>query len=174
MAIYRLDTLVPEIADDAWIADSAIIIGDARIDSGASIWPQAVIRADNASITIGLNSNIQEAAVLHTDPGLPLTVADHVTVGHQAMLHGCTVGEGSLIGIQAIVLNGARIGRNCLVGAGSVVTEGKTFEDGMLIFGSPARVSRALREDEIARIALGNQTYVQRAVRFRTSLKRIG
>jgi len=133
-----------------------------------------VIRGDTETIRIGRNTNIQDLSVLHADLGKPLTIGDDVTVGHQVMLHGCTIGDGSLIGIQAVVLNGARIGRNCLVGAGALVTEGKEFPDGMLILGSPAKAVRPLQESDIARMQGGAQTYVDRARRFRSGLKRIG
>jgi carbonic anhydrase/acetyltransferase-like protein (isoleucine patch superfamily) len=174
MATYQLDDFAPHIHSTAWIAESAVIIGDAHIGPDASVWSQAVIRADNAPITIGSGSNVQEAAVLHTDPGLPLTIGKNVTIGHQAMLHGCTIGDGSLIGIQAVVLNGASVGKNSLVGAGALITEGKTFEDGVLIIGSPARVARKLRDEEILKLQQSSEVYVKRAAHYRTALKRIG
>ena len=142
MAIYELDGMAPELGEQAWVADSAQVIGDVRLAADSSVWFGAVLRGDSATLTVGEGSNIQDLSVLHADHGVPLTVGRGVTVGHQAMLHGCTIGDNCLIGIQAVVLNHARIGRNCLVGAGSVVTEGKEFPDNSLILGSPARVVR--------------------------------
>lgn len=174
MALFQLDEHVPEIDPSAYVADSAELIGRVSLGEGASVWSQVVIRGDNEPIAIGRNSNVQEGSVLHTDPGCPLVVGEGVTVGHQAMLHGCTVGDGSLIGIQAVVLNRARIGRNCLVGAGALVTEGKEFPDGSLILGSPAKVVRQLGEDDLARLRMSAETYVARARRYKTVLKRVG
>jgi carbonic anhydrase/acetyltransferase-like protein (isoleucine patch superfamily) len=130
-----------------------------------------LLRADNAPITVGPRSNVQENAVLHTDPGFPLHIGADVTVGHQAMLHGCTVGDGSLIGMQAVVLNGAVIGRQCLVGAGAIVTEGKQFPDRSLILGAPAKVVRTLSDDDLARMAGGAQDYAQRAAHYAAALR---
>jgi len=155
------------------VADSAEVIGRVSLGEGASVWYGAVLRGDNEWITIGARSNVQEGAVLHTDMGSPLSLGDEVTVGHQAMLHGCTVGDGSLIGIQAVVLNGAKIGRNCLVGAGAVVTEGKEFPDNSLILGSPAKAVRELTPEQLARIRLGALHYVENAQHHRTQLKKI-
>ncbi len=174
MAIYQLGEHAPDIDPSAYIADSANVIGKARIEANASIWFEVTIRGDNELIAIGENSNVQEGCVLHTDPGFPLTVGKNVTVGHQAMLHGCTVGEGSLVGIQAVILNGARIGKNCLVGAGALVTEGKEFPDNSLIIGSPAKVVRTLSEEDIARMQANTGNYVKRGQLFKQSLKRIG
>ena len=155
------------------MADSAEVIGRVSLGEGASVWYGAVLRGDNEWITIGARSNVQEAAVMHTDMGSPLTLGDDVTVGHQAMLHGCTVGDGSLIGIQAVVLNGAKIGRNCLVGAGAIVTEGKEFPDNSLILGSPAKAVRELTPEQLARMKAGAVGYVEKAQRHRTQLKKI-
>lgn len=174
MAIYQLGEHAPEIDPSAYIAESANIIGKARIEANASIWFNVTIRGDNETITISENSNVQEGCVLHTDPGFPLTVEKNVTVGHQAMLHGCTIGEGSLVGIQAVILNGTKIGKNCLVGAGALVTEGKEFPDNSLIIGSPAKAVRTLTEDDIARMRRGTETYVKRGQFFKQGLKRIG
>ena len=138
MAIYQLDDHTPDIHESAWIADSAQVMGAVSLHANTSVWFNAVIRGDTEIITIGEGSNIQDLAVIHADNGLPVVVGKHVTVGHQVMLHGCTIGDESLIGIAAVVLNGARIGQNCVVGAGSVVTEGKEFPDGSLIMGTPA------------------------------------
>jgi carbonic anhydrase/acetyltransferase-like protein (isoleucine patch superfamily) len=174
MALFQLDDCVPQVHATAYVADSAELIGRVTIGEGASVWSQAVMRGDNEPITIGRHSNVQEGSVLHTDPGCPLVVGEGVTVGHQAMLHGCTVGDGALIGIQAVVLNGAKIGRRCLVGAGSLVTAGKEFADGQLILGSPAKAVRALTDQELAGLRNSAETYVARTQRFKTALKRIG
>lgn len=173
MAIYELDDAVPRIADSAWVADSAQVMGDVELADDASVWFGAVIRGDKAPIRIGRRTNIQDASVLHADVGVPLTLGDNVTVGHQVMLHGCTIGDGSLIGIGAIVLNGARIGKSCLVGAGSLVTEGKEFPDGSMILGSPAKVVRQLTPDQIEGLQQSAQSYVDNARCFRAGLKKI-
>ncbi len=146
MALYELDGVAPRLGEGAWVADSAQVIGAVELGDDASVWFDTVIRGDTETIRIGNGSNIQDGCVLHADDGMPLTLGANVTVGHQVMLHGCTVGDDSLIGIQAVVLNGAKIGRNCIVGAGSVVTEGKEFPDGSLIIGAPAKVVRTLDE----------------------------
>lgn len=174
MPVYRLGDAQPAIADSAWVADSAQVIGDVALGAGASVWFGAVLRGDNTRLQIGARSNIQEGAVLHSDAGQPLTLGDDVTVGHQAMLHGCTVGDGSLIGIQAVVLNGARIGKSCLVAAGAVVTEGKVFEDGWLIIGVPAKAVRPLTPQQIEGLARSAAGYVAKAQRFKAELVRIG
>ncbi|MGA0612606.1 gamma carbonic anhydrase family protein [Caldimonas sp. KR1-144] len=174
MALFQLDDRVPQVHASAYVADSAELIGAVVIGEGASVWSNVTMRGDNEPIVLGRHSNVQESSVLHTDPGHPLSIGERVTVGHQAMLHGCQIGDGALIGIQAVVLNGAKIGRNCLVGAGALVTEGKVFEDGMLILGSPAKAVRPLTEEEIAKMQRGTQTYVDRAQRYKTSLKRLG
>lgn len=163
MALIQLKEVPPRCADDAWVADSAQVIGDATLGAQSSVWYGAVIRADQAPIDLGAGSNVQDGAVLHADPGFPLTVGERVTIGHQAMLHGCTVGDGSLIGIGAIVLNGARIGRNCLVAAGALVTEGKEFPDGVLIVGSPAVVKRALSDEQIQALHASAAHYISNA-----------
>ncbi len=173
MAIYQLGDAVPDVDPSCFVADSAQVIGKVKLARNASVWFNVTLRGDNELISIGENSNVQEGAVLHTDPGVPLTVGDNVTVGHQAMLHGCTIGDGALIGIQAVVLNGAKIGKNCLVGAGALVTEGKEFPDNSLIVGSPARAIRQLDEGAVARMHLGTESYVQRAQLFKTQLKRV-
>ena len=174
MAIYQLDDDIPRIADTAWVADSAQVIGRVELHEGASVWFGAVLRGDNEWITIGRGSNVQDGTVMHTDMGYPLTIGEHVTIGHQAMLHGCTIGDGSLIGIQAVVLNNAKIGRNCLVGAGALVTEGKEFADGSLIMGAPAKVVGQLTPERFERIRQGALSYAQKADRFRRGLKKIG
>ncbi len=173
MAVYELDGVAPTVAPGAWVADSAQVMGAVSLGPDASVWFGTVIRGDTESIRIGARSNIQDASVLHADIGFPLTVGDDVTVGHQVMLHGCTVGDGSLIGIGAVVLNGARIGKHCLVGAGSLVTEGKEFPDGSMILGSPAKVVRSLSAEQIERLRWSAQHYVDNARRFATGLKKI-
>jgi carbonic anhydrase/acetyltransferase-like protein (isoleucine patch superfamily) len=174
VAIYRLGEHAPTIDETAFVADTATVIGKAVLAKNTSVWYGAVIRGDNEMITVGENSNVQEGAVLHTDPGFPLTIEENVTIGHQAMLHGCTVQAGALIGIQAVVLNGAVIGRNCLVGAGAIVTENKTFPDNSLILGAPAKVVRTLSEDDLARLRRNASVYVERRQLFKTALTRIG
>lgn len=174
MAIYQLGEHAPDIDASAYIADSANIIGKARIEAYAGIWFDVTIRGDNELITVGENSNAQEGCVMHTDPGYPLTIGKNVTIGHQAMLHGCTIGEGSLIGIQAVILNGAKIGKNCLVGAGALVMEGKEFPDNSLIIGTPAKAVRTLNEEDIARMKSNTDNYVKRGQFYKTNLKRIG
>jgi len=174
MAIYAFDGLRPHLHDSVYIAEDATVIGQVSLAQGSSVWPQAVLRADNEPIEIGAGSNVQEGAVLHTDPGYPLDVGQNGTIGHQAMLHGCTIGDGALIGIQAVVLNGAKIGKNCLVGAGALVTEGKEFPDNMLIIGSPAKAVRPLTADDITKLQGNAVNYVQRGQLFNTQLKKIG
>src|SRR4051812_39454198 len=175
MALYELDGKAPQLGAGAWVADSAQVIGQVELAENASVWYGAVIRGDTGeTIRIGRNSNIQDLSVLHADFGKPLTIGDNVTVGHQVMLHGCTVGDGSLIGIQAVVLNGARIGRNCIVGAGSVVTEGKEFPDNSLIIGAPAKVVRTLDDATAKALAASAEHYVGNARKHATSLKRVG
>ena len=173
MSIYQYGAWRPEIATDAYVAPGAHVMGKVRLLSRASVWFSAVLRGDNELIEIGEEANVQDGAVLHTDPGYPLTVGARVTIGHQAMLHGCTLGEGSLIGIGAVVLNGAEIGRNCLVGAGALVTEGKVFPDGVLILGTPARVARELTPQAIAALQVNAQHYIERAQRFAQDLQLI-
>ena len=174
MALYQLDEHAPQLAADAWVADSAQVIGQVHLAERTSVWFGSILRADNEPMRIGRGSNIQESCVLHSDPGFALTIGENVTVGHQVMLHGCTVGDGTLIGIQSVVLNGAKIGRNCLVGAGSLVTEGKEFPDGSMILGSPAKVVRPLDAAQIAGLQRAAGHYVQNAARFRSGLKKIG
>ena len=173
MPLYQLDDKVPQIADSAWVADSAQVIGDVRLAEDASIWFHATLRGDNDPITIGEGTNIQDGSVLHTDAGVPLTIGRHVTVGHMVMLHGCTIGDESLIGIGAVILNGARIGRHCLVGAGSLVTEGKEFPDGSMILGSPAKVVRMLTPEQIEGLRASARHYVHNARRYATRLKKL-
>ncbi len=174
MAIYQLDDTAPQIAASAWVADSASVIGRVRLAEGASVWYGAVLRGDNDWITLGRDTNIQDGSVLHTDEGKPLMLGERVTVGHQVMLHGCTVGDDTLIGIQAVVLNGAKIGRKCIVGAGALVTEGKEFPDGSLIVGSPAKLVRPLTPAQFEMLSHLAEHYVAQTQRHRGGLKRIG
>jgi carbonic anhydrase/acetyltransferase-like protein (isoleucine patch superfamily) len=174
MAIYQLGDLVPSIHPDAYISPEATIIGNVTIGAFSSVWPGVVIRGDNDSITIGAGTSIQEGTVLHIDEGCPLKIGDNVTIGHQAMLHGCTIEDGALIGIQAVILNNAVIGKSCLVGAGAVVTEGKEFPPGSLIIGAPAKVARELSPENIARLKISAEHYIERASTFKKSLKKIG
>lgn len=174
MAIYQLGDRIPRIDPTAFVHELATVIGLVFIGKGVTVWPGAVLRGDNEPIRVGDGSNVQESAVLHTDPGCPLTVGNDVTIGHQAMLHGCTIGDGSLIGIQAVVLNRAQIGRDCLIGAGSLVTEGKSIPDGSLVVGSPGKVIRPLSPEDIARMRTNASSYVARGADYRQGLKRIG
>ena len=175
MALYELDGCQPELAEGAWVAESAQVIGRVSLGEDASVWFNAVVRGDQPEpITIGARSNIQDGSVLHADAGVPLTIGEDVTVGHNVILHGCTIGDGTLIGMGAVVLNGATIGKGCLVGAGALVTEGKAFPDGSLIVGSPAVAKRTLDEAQQARLAMGAGHYVHNARRYRDGLKRVG
>ncbi|MBB5715064.1 gamma carbonic anhydrase family protein [Sphingomonas aerophila] len=173
MPCYSIDGKRPQVAADAWIAPSADVIGEAVLGAGASVWFGAVIRADNTPILVGAETNIQEGAMLHSDPGTPLTIGRGCTVGHHAILHGCTIGNDVLIGMGATVLNGAVIGGQCLVGAGALITEGKVFAPGQLILGSPARAVRALDAAAIAALGLSAAHYVARAKRYAAGLGRV-
>jgi len=171
MSVYALDTMVPRLGPGAWVADTARVVGDVELGRDASVWFGAVLRGDNALIRVGAGSNVQDGAILHVDPDSALTVGEFVTIGHQAMLHGCTVGDGSLIGIQAIVLNGARIGRGCLIGAGALITEGKEIPDGSVVMGAPGKVVRQLDPADMARLRASAEGYVMRAAMFRDKLR---
>jgi carbonic anhydrase/acetyltransferase-like protein (isoleucine patch superfamily) len=173
MAIYQLGDNSPAVHPSCYVTESACVVGKSTLQEDVNVWFGATIRADNDDIVIGKGSNIQENAVLHADPGFPLTIGNHVSIGHMAMVHGCTIGDGSLIGIQAVILNGAVIGKNCLVGAGALVTEGKEFPDNSLIIGTPAKAIRTLTEEEIARLRSIAANYVQRSQFFKENLKRI-
>jgi carbonic anhydrase/acetyltransferase-like protein (isoleucine patch superfamily) len=174
MALYQLDAHRPRLARGAWVADSAQVIGNVELAEDASIWFGAILRGDTELLTIGPGSNVQDGSVLHADVGFPLGVGQNVTIGHQVMLHGCTVGDGSLIGIQAVVLNGAKIGKHCLVGAGALVTEGKEFPESSMIIGSPARVVKQLTPEQIAGLQRSAEHYVMNARRFAAGLTKIG
>jgi carbonic anhydrase/acetyltransferase-like protein (isoleucine patch superfamily) len=171
MAIYKLADVSPTIAPSAYVAPSAAVIGNVILAEQSSVWFGAILRGDNEIIRIGVGSNVQDGAVMHTDPGFPLLVGANVSIGHQAMLHGCTVGDGSLIGIQAVVLNAAVIGRGCLVGAGAVITERKVFPDGTLILGAPAKVVRELSAEERGKIVEIAANYAARGAHYRSHLQ---
>ncbi len=174
MAIYRLGDDTPQIAATAFVVDNAQVMGRIVMGEHSSVWYGAVLRGDNDWIRIGARSNVQEGSVLDTDIGFPMSLGDGVSIGHLVMLHGCTIGDGSLVGIGSVVLNGAKIGRNCLVGAGAVVTEGKEFPDHSLILGSPAKVVRELSPEQVERVRAAAEHYVEKSQRHRTTLHRIG
>jgi carbonic anhydrase/acetyltransferase-like protein (isoleucine patch superfamily) len=169
--LYALEDRVPHIADGAWVAENATIIGSVRLAAGSSVWFNCVLRGDNDDLIVGENSNVQDGSVLHTDAGIKLVIGRGCTIGHQVMLHGCSIGDNSLIGIQSVVLNRAVIGRNSIVGAGSLVAEGKQFPDGVLLLGSPAKVVRELTAPEIQVLQYTSQIYVKNAQRFRGKLR---
>lgn len=173
MTLYVLDGAEPELPSDGdyWVAPSADVIGKVKLESGASVWFGAVLRGDNELITVGEGANIQDASVLHTDPGYPLVLGKNVTVGHRAMLHGCVVGENSLIGMGATVLNGAVIGKNAVIGAGALVAEGKTIPDNALVMGIPGKVVRTLSDEEATAMAYAGPHYVENQRRYRKGLK---
>jgi carbonic anhydrase/acetyltransferase-like protein (isoleucine patch superfamily) len=170
MSVYKLGQDVPVLAAGAYVAPNAAVIGKVILAERATVWFGATLRGDNETISIGARSNVQDSAVMHTDPGFPLTVGADVSIGHLAMMHGCTVGEGSLIGIQAIVLNGAVIGKGCLVGAGALITERKVFADGSLIIGAPAKVVRQLSAEERENLLKVAANYAERGAYYRTHL----
>ena len=171
MAIYSIGDRQPVLGREAWIAPNATVIGDVILGDEASIWWNAVVRGDNDTITIGAGTNIQDGSVLHADDGVPLTLGDRVTVGHLVMLHGCTIGEESLIGIKSVILNRAVIGRHCIIGANSLIPEGKVIPDRSLVVGSPGKVVRQLSDEEVAKLQLAAQGYVENARRYRAELK---
>jgi carbonic anhydrase/acetyltransferase-like protein (isoleucine patch superfamily) len=159
------------VDEDYFVAANATVIGKVRLEKNSSVWFNAVIRGDIELITVGENSNIQDGAVLHTDPGCPLSIGKNVTVGHQAMLHGCWIGDNSLIGINAVILSGAKIGKNCLIGANSLVTEGKEIPEGSLVMGTPAKVIKTLTPEQQAELIKSAESYVERSKRFKQELK---
>lgn len=171
--IYELDGVRPQIAEDAWIAPDANVIGDVTLAAGSSVWFGATLRGDTETIAVGPRSNIQEACVLHTDIGFPLTIGADVTVGHKAMLHGCTIGDETLIGMGATVLNGAQIGPGCLIGAGALITEGKVIPPGSLVMGVPGKVVRSLDDASLGALRDSAEHYRQNAARFRGGLRAI-
>ena len=158
-------------SEDIWIAPTAVVIGKVKIAKKASIWWHAVLRGDNEPITIGEGTNVQDGAIMHTDPGFPAIIGDHVTIGHMAMVHGCTIGDGALIGINAVVLNGAKIGNNSLIGAKALVTEGMEIPDNALAVGAPAKVIREVTPENIQRMQAGVQSYIDRAAHYRHQLR---
>ena len=169
--IYNLDNRTPQIDPAAWVADNATVIGTVRLAAGSSVWFGCVLRGDNDDISVGEDSNVQDGSVLHTDPGIKLSIGRGCTIGHQVMLHGCSIGDNSLVGIQSVVLNRAVIGKNSIVGAGSLVAEGKQFPDGVLLMGSPAKVVRELTPAEIQMLQRVLQVYVTNAQRYRAQLR---
>jgi carbonic anhydrase/acetyltransferase-like protein (isoleucine patch superfamily) len=171
MAMYSLGDRQPVLGREAWIAPNATVIGDVILGDEASIWWNAVVRGDNDTITIGAGTNIQDGSVLHADEGVPLMLGDRVTVGHLVMLHGCTIGEESLIGIKSVILNRAVVGRHCIIGANSLIPEGKVIPDRSLVMGSPGKVVRQLSDEEVAKLRLAAQGYVDNARRYRAELK---
>ncbi|MHC3128208.1 anhydrase [Brevundimonas sp. GN22] len=175
MSVYRLGEVAPSLpaAGEYWIAPNASVIGNVTLMEGASIWFNVVVRGDNDPITIGRNSNIQEASILHTDTGYPMVIGEGVTVGHKAMLHGCKIGDNSLIGIGAVVLNGAKIGRNCLIGANALITEGKVIPDNSLVMGQPGKVVRELDEGGVMGLKMSALHYVENWKRFARELSEI-
>jgi carbonic anhydrase/acetyltransferase-like protein (isoleucine patch superfamily) len=174
MPIYQLGDWIPQIDPSAFVHETAVLIGQVSVGANASVWPFATLRGDNEPIALGRDSNCQEGCTLHADPGFALTVGQRVTVGHHVMLHGCTIGDDCLIGIQAVILNGSVIGNGCLIGAASLVTEGKQIADGSLVLGSPGKVVRQLDAREIERSRAIAQSYVTRGGLYKMTLKRIG
>ncbi len=173
MAVFELGGVRPELDPESWVADSATVIGRVILNKGASVWFGATLRGDNDPITIGENSNIQDGSVLHTDLGVPLTIGRHVTVGHMVMMHGCEVGDNSLIGIGSIILNNAKIGKNCLIGANTLITEGKVIPDGSMVMGAPGKVIREVSEQQLQGMLAGSHHYVENWKRYAKGLKRI-
>jgi carbonic anhydrase/acetyltransferase-like protein (isoleucine patch superfamily) len=174
MPLYEIDGILPKLGERAWVAPSADVIGDVRLGVRCSVWFGAVIRADNTPIVLGDETNFQDGAIGHSDPGAPLTLGARVTVGHQAILHGCTVEDEALIGMGARILNGAVIGAQCIVGAGALVPEGRQFEPRSLIVGSPARVVRQLGDEQVAMLRLSAAHYAEKAVRYAAGLRKQG
>lgn len=172
--IYELDGVAPLLGQGAWVAPDANLIGKVVLEDGASVWFGATLRGDNEEIRVGRGANIQENVVCHTDMGFPMVIGAHCTIGHKAMLHGCIIGEGSLIGMGATVLNGAKIGRGCLIGAGALITEGKEIPDFSLVMGAPGKVVRQLDEAAVARLLASAQHYRDNAARYRAGLRAIG
>ena len=173
MPIYALDDIHPQIATSAWVAPSADIIGDVVLGEHVSIWFNTTLRGDTDRISVGAGSNIQDGSVCHCDPGTPLTIGSNVTVGHKVMLHGCSIGDDSLIGIGSVIMNGAKIGKNCIVGAGSLVTEGKEFPDNSLIMGAPAKVVRTLDADALEKMKNNASNYIKNGARYAQGLRQL-
>ncbi len=173
MAVYRLGDLSPQLHEKSWVAPSASVIGNVTLAEHASVWFGAVLRGDNDPITVGARSNIQDNSVLHTDPGVPLNIGEGVIVGHRVMLHGCTIGDNSLIGIGATVLNHVKIGKNCIIGAHALITEGKEIPDNSMVIGAPGKVVKTLNENQVAMLRLNAEIYVKNADRFAKDLERL-
>lgn len=173
MTLYTIGDKTPQVHAAAYIAPSASVMGEVELAEGASIWFGAVLRGDNDLIRVGKNSNVQDNSVLHTDPGISLEIGEGVTIGHRVMLHGCTIGDNTLIGIGATVLNNAKIGKNCIIGAHALITEGKDIPDNSMVVGAPGKVIRTLSEPQIAMLKMSAAIYVKNAARFRTDLKEI-
>ena len=176
MSLYELDGKAPELPADGqyFIAETATVIGNVRLKSNASVWFGSVLRGDNELIEIGEGSNVQDNCTFHTDPGFPLTIGTNCTIGHNVILHGCTIEDGALIGMGSIIMNGARIGKGCVVGAGAIITEGKEFPERSLVVGAPAKVIRALTPEQVSALTLGAPHYVSNSRRFKAGLKKIG
>jgi len=173
MAIYRLDDQTPDYHETAWVAETASVIGNVILSESSSVWFGATVRGDNEPIKLGARSNIQDGSVCHSDPGSPLTIGEDVTIGHLAMVHGCTIGDGSLIGIGATVLNGAVIGKNCLIGAHALITEGKVIPDNSVVMGAPGKIVKQVPQAQEAMLAASAKYYIKNAQRFKKGLKRI-
>lgn len=173
MPIYALEGVVPTLDDSSWAAPDANVIGNVVLEADTSVWFGCTLRGDNETITIGAGSNVQENTVMHTDPGYALTIGTNCTIGHKAMLHGCTIGDNSLIGMGATVLNGAKIGKNCLIGAGALITEGKEIPDGSLVMGAPGKVVRQLDEAAIKGLTMSAKQYQANAQRFKAGLRQL-
>ena len=171
MTLYALADARPEVSPDAWVAPDANVIGKVTLEAGSSVWFGSTLRGDNERITVGRGSNVQENCVFHTDMGFPLEIGADCTIGHKVMLHGCTIGDNSLIGMGATVLNGAKIGRNCLIGAGALITEGKEIPDGSLVMGVPGKVVRQLDDEAIAALTASARHYSENALRVRADLE---
>ena len=168
--LYQLNDLQVQAVGDYWVADNAVVLGNVLLCQDASVWFNAVLRGDTELITVGEGSNVQDGSVLHTDLGYPINIGAHVTIGHKVMLHGCDIGEGSLVGINSVVLNGAKIGKNCIIGANALITEGKVIPDNSMVMGSPGKVVKTLSEEQGALIRMGAKHYVENARRFRDGL----
>jgi carbonic anhydrase/acetyltransferase-like protein (isoleucine patch superfamily) len=173
MAIHELDGVRPDLPAEGtfWVSPNATVLGKVTLAEGVGVWFGTVIRGDNERITVGADSNVQELCMLHTDMGYPLTIGEGCTIGHRAIIHGCTIGDNTLVGVNAVILNGARIGRNCLIGAGALITEGKEIPDGTLVVGSPGKVARALTPEQIAGLTQSAARYVANWQRYRRGLR---
>jgi carbonic anhydrase/acetyltransferase-like protein (isoleucine patch superfamily) len=173
MAVFELDGVRPELHPESWVAESATVLGRVVMKQNSSVWFGATVRGDNDPVIIGEGSNVQDGSVLHTDVGQPLTIGSNVTIGHMVMLHGCTIGDNTLIGIGSVVLNGAKIGKNCLIGANSLITEGKVIPDGSMVMGAPGKVVREVSEQQLQFMVAGSHHYVENWKRYAKGLKRI-